>query len=702
MIRNYFRNLIAGKPVFNWQTCLAILLTSLGFNSLTAQVNEYSFSQSTGTFSSISGGTVLGVATGNASATNLNSNVYPVTIPFAFNFSGQNYTALNVSTNGFITFGALAPTATNTTPISSAVAYDGAVSAFGHDISSFYDIAGKTGDISWQTVGVAPNREVVIQWSNFRPTSITSTTSVYALSFQIRLRETTNTISVVYSAGSYLIGSTGYSSAANQVGLRGATNADFNNRFNAATTPYINSVDGTTNGDDQAFSTVNATPGMPSDGLIYTWTPATCLRPANPVISNVTTNSGTVSWTASVSNPVNGYEVYYSTTNSAPTASTTPTLTGIMGTSTPISGLAPSTSYFIWIRSACSSADKSKWTMDAAIISTACQPPAITGTSVTPTPVCPGGTATLSATADAGAAINWYDGGGTQVATGSSFTTPNLSTTTTYYTSASVGNSNLSAGKTTFTPNPTSGAGTTNFGLVFDVFSQCVLSSVTIYPISPTGAAGTVTIDVIDGNGTILQTHTENVTGSPITAPVAHIVNLNFVLAPGTNYKIRPGSRTGISGLAFDPAANATGGNYGYPFNLAGLLSINTSTLGTTPTNAPSNDLYYYFYDWKVSTKCESVQQPIVVTVDSNCLSTSETPNGKEISIYPNPFTEVINISDIKNVVLVSITDLSGRTLKTISKPTSQIYLGDLKTGMYLITLTYKDGRVNTLKAIKK
>src|SRR5690606_40202415 len=61
---------------------------------------------------------------------------------------------------------------------------------------------------------------------------------------------------------------------------------------------------------------------------------------------------------------------------------------------------------------------------DALPIYTECQPPAITGTtsSTSSTPMCMYDTATLTATADAGATINWYDAptGGTAVGTGRS------------------------------------------------------------------------------------------------------------------------------------------------------------------------------------------------------------------------------------------------------------------------------------------
>lgn len=55
-----------------------------------AQVGAYGFSQSSGTFTPIVG-TNLGTATGNTTTTNLNSAVYPVTLPFTFVFNGTSY-----------------------------------------------------------------------------------------------------------------------------------------------------------------------------------------------------------------------------------------------------------------------------------------------------------------------------------------------------------------------------------------------------------------------------------------------------------------------------------------------------------------------------------------------------------------------------------------------------------------------------------
>jgi len=50
----------------------------------------------------------------------------------------------------------------------------------------------------------------------------------------------------------------------------------------------------------------------------------------------------------------------------------------------------------------------------------------------------------------------------------------------------------------------------------------------------------------------------------------------------------------------------------------------------------------------------------------------------------------------------ISITEISGRTVKTIDKPSAQLHLCELQSGMYLVNHKYKDGSVKTVKAIKK
>lgn len=88
---------------------------------------------------------------------------------------------------------------------------------------------------------------------------------------------------------------------------------------------------------------------------------------------------------------------------------------------------------------------------------------------------------------------------------------------------------------------------------------------------------------------------------------------------------------------------------------------------------------------------------------DESTLATSETSLAKnKITIYPNPFVEVLNVSDVTKVRSVTISDASGRLVKTIDQPTSTLQLGELKSGMYVVTLNMKDGSKQTIKTIKK
>ncbi|MCU7615198.1 T9SS type A sorting domain-containing protein [Chryseobacterium sp. GMJ5] len=87
----------------------------------------------------------------------------------------------------------------------------------------------------------------------------------------------------------------------------------------------------------------------------------------------------------------------------------------------------------------------------------------------------------------------------------------------------------------------------------------------------------------------------------------------------------------------------------------------------------------------------------------TDILGTSEqSAKNKEIKIYPNPFSDVIYISESKDIKSVTVYDVAGRVVKTIENASKEIHLSELKQGMYMIKVSFKDGSESVTKAIKK
>ncbi|UOE37132.1 Ig-like domain-containing protein [Chryseobacterium oryzae] len=421
-------------------------------------------------------------------------------------------------------------------------------------------------------------------------------------------------------------------------------------------------------------------------------TVVTCFVPTALAItpSSVTTSGATATWTAPSTVPSNGYEVYYSSSSTAPTFTTplnaTNSVTSLT-TSAPISGLSPSTAYYVWVRSVCNGPDRSSWTSVATFV-TLCQPPALLST--TGTTVCPGNTATLSATAESGATITWYDAAtaGTVLGTGLTYTTPVLSTTTNYYASAK--SNGVSGDVGPVNPSALSSISATSYDVttyyqIFDVTVPTTLVSIDVFPTAAVGANSAIEIRNSAGVTLINIPYTVTVTGGN----TAQTIVLNYPLSVGTGYRIGQGT-----GVAINLNRNTEGANYPYTSSAINVTGNNFS-LGT--------NYWYYIYNWKFSSSCEGPRQMVTATVSSvGCLGTSEAVAKESIQVYPNPFTDVLNISDIKNVKSISVMDVAGRLVKSFEKPTANLQLSELSSGMYLVVLHMNDGTKQTVKAIKK
>ena len=211
--------------------------------------NKYTFSSYLGTYSEITGGTILG------SNANDNECFNEIPLGFTFNYDGTEYDQISVQTNGFIAFGS---SVLNTyTPLSFSSGVNNVVSAFSRDIKSRTN-----GSLSYSLSGSTPNRIFTIQWSHYRRTPTATQNDDF--SFQIKLYENGNKIAFVYNVTNAI---TSITAAGLQVGLRFGSVMEFFNR--STSSDWSNTTDGTAN---NSVCNLSATV-FPAQGLTFVFSP---------------------------------------------------------------------------------------------------------------------------------------------------------------------------------------------------------------------------------------------------------------------------------------------------------------------------------------------------------------------------------------------------------------------------------------------
>ncbi|MFA9210200.1 MAG: T9SS type A sorting domain-containing protein [Moraxellaceae bacterium] len=341
---------------------VAFVLTAI--SSLNAQVSGYGFNQSVGTYTAITGGTVLGIAT------NDDDNFTNLPLGFTFNFNGTNYTNFSANANGFIALG---------TSISSSYSAISGGTTNNIIAALNQDLQGNTttGEMSYLTTGTAPNRVFVMQWKSYRKYGASGDD----FNFQIRLNETSNYIQVVY--GSFTSNTT---STTVQVGLRGATSADYNNR----TTSWAASTAGTSNSANQTLSAT----ATPVSGTTYTWIG----YPAAPAALTQATGTPTCATGTALS-----------TSSTAPTDVTYYWQTSATGTSTTTAYTGPYTvyangTYYLRAKNTLGNTWSTAVSIVVSNIPVATTPPVPTAGA---NPACAPGTSLTTATPPTGVTYYW-------------------------------------------------------------------------------------------------------------------------------------------------------------------------------------------------------------------------------------------------------------------------------------------------------
>jgi len=160
-----------------------------------------------------------------------------------------------------------------------------------------------------------------------------------------------------------------------------------------------------------------------------------CLPPNVVQISAVGKTSVTLTWTAPSVTPSEGYQIYYSTSNVAPTADTEANATAT-GLTKGLTGLQTSTTYYVWVRGNCGTTNgTSVWTGVSTFTTLCDYPEIITAEDAT---VCGEGPAQLTATATNDGLLYWYDApvNGNFIGAGSPLASPSVNATRDFYVSA--------------------------------------------------------------------------------------------------------------------------------------------------------------------------------------------------------------------------------------------------------------------------
>jgi hypothetical protein len=306
-----------------------------------------------------------------------NDAIVTTAIGFSFTFNGASYANINVSPNGFISFGATLPSTTNYIPISTptVAGYSGAISGFGQNIGIATRVADATypayqaNSVSKLLVGSSPNQILKIEYRGFRR-NVGASDQV--MSMQIWLYEGSNLIEIHYDEVLTNFGSDTSTNA--QIGLRGSTNTDYNNRVTTSGDwPTLPATTAAGTGAGVTVKTLVGTKIPTGANRLFRWTPVNCTSPSGLTTTNLLSTSVTATWTAPMPAPA-GYDWEIRTsglggsgpaglTNSGSVVS--PTVTAN------ILGLTASTSYTVYVRSNCGGSGNSVW-ISSGVFTTLC------------------------------------------------------------------------------------------------------------------------------------------------------------------------------------------------------------------------------------------------------------------------------------------------------------------------------------------
>ena len=291
----YMRNTESNKNKFKIMRALKylfLLTIFMATKSFSQVATNYTFSETTGTYTTVTSGTQLVTSTANTTTYDTDGSYFSLASGNQFTFNGTVITAVSMTTDGALWLNPGTSTVANgvTGSIASTSTATGIICPLNMDLTGS-GVASTVFERRWYDDGT----ELIFQWQNcaryLQPTE--------KISFQVRINKSTGVIRVVYGSMTVTT-STTYQP---YVGLRGSANTDYNNRRLTAAIPDASpgwagsagTAAGTSNAHTCRFlSTASC---FPSSGLIFIWTPKPVITPSVSTLSAFSSCSGSVSST---------------------------------------------------------------------------------------------------------------------------------------------------------------------------------------------------------------------------------------------------------------------------------------------------------------------------------------------------------------------------------------------------------------------
>ncbi|CAH0998060.1 hypothetical protein EMA8858_04195 [Emticicia aquatica] len=328
---------------------------------------------------------------------------------------------------------------------------------------------------------------------------------------------------------------------------------------------------------------------------------------------------------------------------------------------------------------------------------------------------CGTGTVSLSASGCAGGTISWYAGltGGTSLATGASYTTPSISTTTTYYVECSLNgcvSSPRNSSVATINTIPTASATGTTI-CVGNTISLTSSGGSTYSWVGPNSFVSTLQNPTISNGQTVNGgVYTVTVTSSAgCTATATASVVVNVIPSSPTS---AGGSRCGAGTVSLS-ASGCAGGTISWYAGLTGGTSLATGASYTTPSISTTTT---YYVECSLNGCVSSPRNSSVATINAipnvvingsaacvgNTISLTSSGGGTYSWVGPNSFVSTLQNPTISNgqtvnggVYTVTVTSSAGCT----ASATINITVSVLPTASISGTTTICSGESTTLSA---